>query len=135
MNHGELSVEVFACKRMVNLVITFARKSFKKRYINLVDSFPVRDISHFTAMRNHAVLQNIGYTQTTLAVDDCATACILEETFECKSYTYCYNTAMCYLINIHPDKNSTMIQSSTSCDLYTSMMSLQLLYFPCQNTI
>ncbi|KAL3868291.1 hypothetical protein ACJMK2_041117 [Sinanodonta woodiana] len=82
------------------------------------DSRQGQDISHFTVMRNHAILQIIGYTQTTLAVDDCATACILEETFECKSYTYCYNTAMCIMNNIHPDQNSTMIQSSTSCDLY-----------------
>ncbi|XP_064606544.1 uncharacterized protein LOC135471299 [Liolophura sinensis] len=54
-----------------------------------------------------------------LSVDDCATACIAEETFSCEGFDYCFSDGDCFLTDRHPDSvpaNSTTLTSL--CDLY-----------------
>ena len=53
-----------------------------------------------------------------LSVDECASSCVDEETYNCQSFHYCWNAGACFLSRRHPDEQPNMLRDTPSCDLY-----------------
>ncbi|XP_069128222.1 uncharacterized protein [Argopecten irradians] len=78
-----------------------------------------RILTRFHQMKN-SVLSGPGDGQESrVAVDDCAAACLGEATFDCQSFSYCYNTQTCALSVTHPDENLQLVKHSSACDLFS----------------
>ncbi|XP_061182284.1 uncharacterized protein LOC133190610 [Saccostrea echinata] len=76
-------------------------------------------MKHFTVYKQNSIMVRSEYTVRGVAVDDCATECLMEELFDCQSFMYCSGQSLCLLSSVHPDLNQSLVQSHKFCDLYT----------------
>ncbi|XP_070195502.1 uncharacterized protein [Littorina saxatilis] len=53
-----------------------------------------------------------------LSVDECASNCVGEETYNCQSFHYCWEAGACFLSRLHPDERPNMLKDNPNCDLY-----------------
>ncbi|XP_045160293.2 uncharacterized protein LOC123525366 [Mercenaria mercenaria] len=56
---------------------------------------------------------------TGIAIDDCASACLTQQSWVCNSFSYCFDTGYCSLSKLHPDERPTAVVNHQLCDLYT----------------
>ncbi|XP_033739126.1 LOW QUALITY PROTEIN: uncharacterized protein LOC117326485 [Pecten maximus] len=78
-----------------------------------------RVLTRFHQMKNSILSGPSDGEQTRVAVDDCAVACLQEDTFDCQSFSYCYNSETCVLSATHPDDNLQQVKYSSACDLFS----------------
>ena len=77
-------------------------------------------MKHFAVFKQNSVLVKSDLSLSGVAVDDCATECMMEELFDCQSFQYCAGESLCLLSKVHPDLNQSLVQPHKFCDLYTS---------------
>ena len=77
-------------------------------------------MKHFAVFKQNSVLVKSDLSLSGVAVDDCATECVMEELFDCQSFQYCAGEGLCLLSRVHPDLNQSLVQPHKFCDLYTS---------------
>lgn len=80
--------------------------------------FSVSTLQQFTVLNNKQVPNYDDLILTGMSVDDCASACVSEEYFQCGSFEYDYNAATCYLSHLHPDETPKLIKNQNGVDLY-----------------
>nr|XP_022315495.1 uncharacterized protein LOC111119542 [Crassostrea virginica] len=76
-------------------------------------------MKHFAVFKQNSVLVKSDLSLSGVAVDDCATECVMEELFDCQSFQYCAGEGLCLLSKVHPDLNQSLVQPHKFCDLYT----------------
>ncbi|XP_052774803.1 uncharacterized protein LOC128213258 [Mya arenaria] len=60
---------------------------------------------------------------TGVAIDDCASSCISEQSWVCNSFSYCFDTGYCVLSKLHPDTRPSVVVNKPLCDLYSKKYS------------
>lgn len=78
-------------------------------------------MKHFAVFKQNCIMARSDLSISGVAVDDCATECLMEELFDCQSFVYCPGQGLCLLSRLHPDLNQTLVQPHKFCNLYTSM--------------
>ncbi|XP_025109442.1 uncharacterized protein LOC112573361 [Pomacea canaliculata] len=68
---------------------------------------------------------------TGIAVDDCASACLSEQFFDCDAFDYCYNTGDCFLFDSWVVDHADFDNSST-CDLFRRLYTDKFTMYPGQ---
>ncbi|KAH3695076.1 uncharacterized protein LOC127861585 isoform X2 [Dreissena polymorpha] len=56
---------------------------------------------------------------TGVAIDDCATGCLSQQSWVCNSFSYCFDTGYCILSKLHPDARPSAVVNKPLCDLYS----------------
>lgn len=78
-------------------------------------------MKHFAVFKQNCIMARSDLSISGVAVDDCATECLMEELFDCQSFVFCPGEGLCLLNRLHPDLNQTLIQPHKFCNLYISM--------------
>lgn len=78
-------------------------------------------MKHFAVFKQNCIMARSDLSISGVAVDDCATECLMEELFDCQSFVYCPGEGLCLLNRLHPDLNQTLVQPHKFCNLYISM--------------
>ena len=81
------------------------------------------NLQHFIPSRQRVVLMNNDAEFKGVSVDQCASQCLSSVTFDCQSFDYCFETGICLLSHVHPDKNPKLVVTHQMCDLYSSKSS------------
>lgn len=76
-------------------------------------------MKHFAVFKQNSIMARSDLSISGVAVDDCATECLMEELFDCQSFVYCPGQSLCLLNRLHPDLNQTLVQPHKFCNLYT----------------
>lgn len=58
---------------------------------------------------------------TGIAIDDCAQACLSQQSWVCNSFSYSFDTGYCTLSKLHPDERPGVVKNVPLTDLYTSI--------------
>ena len=82
--------------------------------------FTGANLQHFIPSRQRVLLKNSDAQYKGVSVDQCASNCLGEVTFDCQSFDYCFDTGTCVLSQTHPDKNPKLVATPQMCDLYAS---------------
>lgn len=80
-------------------------------------SFSEADLHGFTHAGYNIKTAQSRWAITGIAVDDCASACLSEQFFDCDAFDYCYNTGDCFLFDSWVVDHADFDNSST-CDLF-----------------
>lgn len=56
---------------------------------------------------------------TGIAIDDCASACLNQQSWICNSFTYSFDTGYCTLSKLHPDERPGIVVNHQLVDLYS----------------
>ncbi|KAL4237127.1 hypothetical protein ACF0H5_005508 [Mactra antiquata] len=56
---------------------------------------------------------------TGIAIDDCASACLNQQSWVCNSFSFCFDTGYCTMSQLHPDERPGVVKNSAMCDLYS----------------
>uniref|UniRef100_K1QRX2 Uncharacterized protein n=1 Tax=Magallana gigas TaxID=29159 RepID=K1QRX2_MAGGI len=75
-------------------------------------------MKHFAVFKQNCIMARSDLSISGVAVDDCATECLMEELFDCQSFVYCPGEGLCLLNRLHPDLNQTLVQPHKFCNLY-----------------
>lgn len=60
---------------------------------------------------------------TGVAIDDCASSCLAEQSWVCNSFSFCFDTGYCVLSKLHPDTRPSVVVNKPLCDLYSKKYS------------
>ena len=94
--------------------------SYYKYYIEF-NFFTASTLNQFNLHNNKMVPNYDDLILTGQSVDDCSSACVTEESFQCNSFEYDYNSGTCYLSHLHPDETPKLIVNQNGFDLYIRM--------------
>ncbi|KAL3870120.1 hypothetical protein ACJMK2_042731 [Sinanodonta woodiana] len=77
------------------------------------------NLLHFTANRHNTNYATSDAQTQGGSVDQCAAQCINQSSFNCRGFSYCYDTGICQLSKIHPDQNPPFLPTQINqCDVY-----------------
>ena len=98
-------------------------------FFPLIPFLPGANLQHFIPSRQKVVLMNNDAQFKGVSVDQCASKCLSEMTFDCLSFDYCFDTGICLLSHIHPDQNPKLVVTHQMCDLYARELSNFIITF------
>ncbi|XP_025110065.1 uncharacterized protein LOC112573701 [Pomacea canaliculata] len=89
------------------------------------------DFNKFTVTTHDMMLFNSRLVLSGIAVDDCASACLNEQFFDCEAFDYCYTVGDCYLYDIWSD-DPRNLDIYSSCDIFRRLYTDEFTEYPGQ---